>query len=88
MTEVGTPMENETKEKVLEFMCTRFPAARGMSLEDESSLLDSGVIDSLGILDLVAFMEETFGIQASDEDLVPENFDSVSALVRFVESKR
>ena len=46
------------------------------------------LIDSLGILDLVAFLEETFGVQASDEDLNPENFDGIATLVRFVESKR
>lgn len=88
MFEGGTPTGIEIKEQMLEFMRTRFPAAQGMRLEEEPSLLDSGVIDSLGILDLVTFMEESFDIQASDEDLVPENFDSISALVRFVESKR
>ncbi len=88
MSEGGSPAGNEIKEQMLVFMRTRFPAAHGVALEDESSLLDSGVIDSLGILDLVTFMEESFDIQASDEDLVPENFDSISALVRFVESKR
>ena len=88
MSEGGTPTGIEIKELMLEFMRTRFPAAQGVEFEDESSLLDSGVIDSLGILDLVTFMEESFDIEASDEDLVPENFDSISALVRFVESKR
>ena len=88
MSEVGSPTENEIKAKLLEYMRARFPAAQGIRLEEERSLLDSGVIDSLGILDLVAFMEETFDIEATDEDLVPENFDSVSALVRYVESKR
>ncbi len=88
MSEGGTPTGIEIKEQMLEFMRTRFPAAHVVALEYESSLLDSGVIDSLGILDLVAFMEETFGIEPTDEDLVPENFDSVSALVGYVESKR
>ena len=88
MSEVGSPTENEIKAKLLEYMRARFPAAQGIRLEEERSLLDSGVIDSLGILDLVAFMEETFDMEATDEDLVPENFDSVSALVRYVESKR
>lgn len=88
MSDGDGPTENEIAEKMLAFMYSRFPAAQGVRLEDESSLLDSGVIDSLGILDLVEFMEEAFGIEASDEDLIPENFDNIPALVRFVESKR
>jgi acyl carrier protein len=74
--------------QIREFVRTRFPLARNLEFTDEDSLLDAGVIDSLGILDLVGFLEETFGIQASDEDLNPENFDSIATLVRFVESKR
>ncbi len=88
MSDVPSLPGNETKERVLDFIRARFPVAQGMDMGDGSSLLDSGVIDSLGILDLVTFMEESFDIEASDEDLVPENFDSISALVRFVESKR
>ncbi|HXJ84919.1 MAG TPA: acyl carrier protein [Candidatus Methylomirabilis sp.] len=59
-----------------------------IDLGDEASLLDAGVIDSVGILELLAFLEQTFGIRISDEELSPEHFDSVEALVRFVEAKR
>lgn len=64
------------------YVRSRFPSAR--TLGDDDSLLDAGLIDSLGILDLVAYVEETFGIQVGDDDLSPDNFDTVGALVRFV----
>lgn len=81
-------MQATVSGQIREFVRSRFPLARNLEFDDEDSLLDAGVIDSLGILDLVGFLEETFGIQASDEDLNPENFDSIATLVRFVESKR
>ena len=81
-------MQATLGEQIREFVRKRFPLAQNMDFTDEDSLLDAGVIDSLGILDLVAFLEETFGVQASDEDLNPENFDGIATLVRFVESKR
>lgn len=81
-------MQATVSGQIREFVRTRFPLARNLEFTDEDSLLDAGVIDSLGILDLVGFLEETFGIQASDEDLNPENFDSIATLVRFVENKR
>ena len=81
-------MQATVSDRIREFVRSRFPLARNLEFSDEDSLLDAGVIDSLGILDLVGFLEETFGLQASDEDLNPENFDSIATLVRFVESKR
>lgn len=57
------------------------------SLRDDASLLEEGIMDSTGVLDLVMFIEETFGIHVEDEELVPENLDSVDKLVAFVERK-
>ncbi|HEY8726599.1 MAG TPA: acyl carrier protein, partial [Gaiellaceae bacterium] len=54
----------------------------------DQSLLDSGLLDSASILELVAFLEERFGIEVADEELVPENFDSIAALVRLVAAKK
>jgi len=53
----------------------------------DTSFLDSGLIDSTGVLELVAFLEEKFQVKVEDEDLVPANLDSVNALIRFVERK-
>ena len=57
------------------------------SLMDDASLLEEGIMDSTGVLDLVMFIEETFGIVVKDEELIPENLDSVNKLVAFVERK-
>ena len=65
-----------------------------MYTDDESrltrdmSLIDSGVMDSTGVLELVGFIEQQFGFKVDDTELVPENFDSVAKLVAFVEGKK
>ncbi len=53
----------------------------------EESLIDSGIIDSTGVLELVTFIEERFGISVEDDELVPENLDSVKNLVAFLGRK-
>lgn len=58
------------------------------SLADTESLLEAGLIDSTGILELVAFLEERFQIGVSDADLVPANFDSITAIATYVESTK
>ncbi|MEO8654010.1 MAG: acyl carrier protein [Ramlibacter sp.] len=55
------------------------------SLSNTESLIDAGLIDSTGILELVAFLEERFKIEIADADLVPANFDSINAIVAYVE---
>jgi acyl carrier protein len=65
-----------------------FPLARKQSIfKDDSPLLDSGIIDSLGVLDLIKFIEEEFKIMVSDEDLLPENFETVANMSAFVQTK-
>ncbi len=54
---------------------------------DGISFIDGGIIDSVGVLELVAFLEETFGFRVEDEELVPENLDSVDKLVTYVDLK-
>ncbi len=54
---------------------------------DEELFLRAGIIDSMGMLQLVAFLQEQFGIEILDEDLVPENLDSVARAAAFVERK-
>jgi len=56
-------------------------------LADDASLLEEGLIDSTGVLELVDFLEQRFGISVRDEEMMPENLDSVNALVHYVESK-
>lgn len=86
--ETGATRAAETRGAIRAYVVSRFPAAKNLDLDKPVSLLDSGVIDSLGILDIVAFLEESFGVQVRDEDLAPENFDTLAALERFVEARR
>lgn len=58
----------------------------GLAISD--SLLELGVIDSTGVLELVAFLEETFGLTVADADIVPENLDSIAAIAGFVGRKQ
>jgi acyl carrier protein len=56
-------------------------------LSDDESFLSSGILDSTGVLELIAFLEETYHVHFDDEELVAENFDSLSRLTRFMVSK-
>lgn len=56
-------------------------------LKDDASFLEEGIVDSTGVLELVMFVEETFGVVVEDEEIVPENFDSVLSLARYVDQK-
>ena len=56
-------------------------------LSDSDSLLENGVMDSTGILELVAFLETDFSIQMSDAEIVPDNLDSIAAIAAFLDRK-
>lgn len=58
------------------------------SLKNNESFLENGVLDSTGILELVAYIEEHFGIEVGDEEMVPTNLDSVDNLVAFISRKK
>lgn len=58
------------------------------ALQDGDSFLQQGIIDSTGILEVVFFLEEEFGVKVEDEEMIPENLDSVNNLVAFVERKK
>jgi len=57
-------------------------------LGDDTSFMESGIIDSTGVLELVQFVEQQYGIQVEDEELIPENLDSLANLARYVSSKK
>jgi acyl carrier protein len=57
-------------------------------IDDDASLLEIGIVDSTGVLDLLAFVEEQFGIEVADEELIPDNFDSVSRLADYIDRKQ
>lgn len=55
---------------------------------DEASFLDEGIVDSMNVLELVSFVEGTFDIKVNDHDIVPANFDSVSSLAAYIQSRQ
>lgn len=57
-------------------------------LSDSESLMEAGIMDSTGVLELIMFLEETFGIKVADEEMIPANLDSVRVVVGFIERKR
>ncbi|MDP1832131.1 MAG: acyl carrier protein [Geothrix sp.] len=60
---------------------------KGFQYGDDASFLEEGIIDSLGIMELVAFVEKQYNISVADHELLPGNFDSVSKLSSFIASK-
>lgn len=54
---------------------------------DDDSLLENRIIDSTGVLELIAFLEAAYGVKVEDDELLPENLDSINRLVRFIEKK-
>ena len=76
------------KETLRQFIRDNFLfGLQGMSFSDDDSLLEKRIIDSTGVLELIAFLEATFGVKVQDDELRPENLDSINRLVRFLEKK-
>lgn len=76
------------KEQIRAFVAENFLfSANGFDLSDDASFLDEGVVDSTGTLELVMFVEETFGIEVGDHEIEPENFDSVNKLAAYIARK-
>ena len=57
-------------------------------LQDSGSFLDGGIIDSTGVMEIILFIEETFGIKVNDDEMLPANLDSVDNLAAFVQRKQ
>jgi len=77
----------DIEREIRSFLITTFLFGRDEQLRDSDSLLGN-VIDSTGALELVAFLQERFGINVDDEDVIPDNFDSVKSVVSYVVKKR
>lgn len=59
----------------------------GFNYDDDASFLDEGIVDSLGIIELVTFVEKNFGVSVADHELIPDNFDSIRKLDAFIRHK-
>ena len=78
---------NKLKDKIREFVVENFLFGKDDGLKDDTSFLDEGIIDSTGILELVSFLEEEFDIAVEDEELIPENLDSIANVTAYLEKK-
>ena len=75
-------------EKIRAFVIENYLFGEEKKLQNSDSFMESGIIDSTGILELVRFLEATFAIKVADEDLIPDNLDSIEKIVSFVQSKQ
>jgi len=79
--------EDAAAARIRTFILETFPLARKNGLGNSDNLLEGGILDSLGMLDVVSFLEREFTIHVSDDDLLPENFKSLADLAAFVRRK-
>ena len=77
----------ELKDKIRTFVVENFLFGNNQNLEDTTSFLEEGIIDSTGVLELVGFIEEEFSIMVEDEELIPENLDSIYNITAYLEKK-
>ncbi|MFH0976974.1 MAG: acyl carrier protein [Spirochaetota bacterium] len=76
------------QETIINFIKENFIIGRSeINLLTNQSLLDSGIIDSTGVLELVMFLEEKYSIKIEDEELIPENLDSIDNIVKYLKIK-
>ena len=73
---------------IRQFIVDNFLYGRANLLGDDDSFLESGILDSTGVLELISFLEKEYDILVEDNELVPENLDSINCVARFVAAKR
>ena len=78
----------EIKQQIREFVMSNFYVPEGDTLTDDASLLDGGIIDSTGVLEVIGFIEDTYEVEVEDEEMIPENLDSIAAISAFVAKKK
>ena len=76
------------KDEIRDYVLSHAAGAEIGDLADDESLLEAGVIDSTAMIELIDFLESSYKISVSEDDMVPENFDSIAAIVAYVNSKR
>lgn len=77
----------DVKGKIRTFIIENYLFGDDEGLEDSTSFLDEGIIDSTGILELIDFISEEFSITVEDEELIPENLDSIQNVTAFIATK-
>lgn len=77
----------EIKQTIKTFITENFLFGNDEGLTDDTSFLEEGIIDSTGVLELVTYLEEEFNITIDDEELIPENLDSINNITAFLQKK-
>lgn len=81
-------MSRQIQDRIREFILQNFYVAAEVGLDDGASLLERGIVDSTGVLEVIEFLEQEFGIRIEDREVVPKNLDSIAAIAAFVARKR
>ena len=76
------------RDQVREFIISNFLFGDSGNLTNTTSLLKAGIIDSTGIIEIVQYIENTFDFSVDDDELLPENLDSIEAIGKFIEKKK
>jgi len=79
--------ETDIKAQLTQFIVDNFMLARSVDVAATPSFLEAGIIDSTGVLELVQFIEDTFSLSVADEEMLPDNLDSLANLARFIQQK-
>jgi acyl carrier protein len=76
-----------TLDLIRHFITQTFYVPDDIHLTDDTSLIDSGVVDSTGMLDVILFIEDEFAIQVTDRETTPQNLESITRIAAFVDRK-
>jgi acyl carrier protein len=76
------------QERIKQFIVENFYVTDPGRIEEETSLINEGIVDSTGMLEVIAFLESEFGIPIADTDMTPQNLETLGRIVRFVEKKK
>jgi len=79
---------SENREKIRSYLVENFLFGQDDGFSDDASFLEMGIIDSTGVLELVSYLEETFEITVGDEELIPENLDSLNSICSYLDKKQ
>jgi acyl carrier protein len=89
LIEINRSCGVSSKDKVRNYVLDNFLFTDDQSqLKDDDSFMDKGIVDSTGMLEIIYFIEDEFAVKVEDEEMVPENLDSVDNIVSFVERKK
>jgi len=79
---------SDLKKQIRTFIETNFIIESTVDLKDDDSLLQLQIVDSTGFLELIHFVESTFGVKVDDEEMVPENLETIDNIAQFISRKR